>query len=315
MNSPAVLAATPLGKAAAIVRDYVLRMYYVVDEVPRLDRLRLTPLLLGVEYLVYRVDSLAERNATVDLDAVRNDDYEAFHTYKKAFEKVLRALGAWNGDVAFLVDEAERFVRLENGATSRGTVTRGDVLAMVELRPTDVRLLRAMAFALRGRPMEPATRDLLWPVEVLADLANDLRHYEQDVAAGTLNVYAAFVELYGDAAATELRREADRYESMFLERLSALPPERRARIAEVCRPRYAAALEPYPRVVTARPVPAPPARPPGTYLRKGVVACAVLTAGVLAAAAHRRGRPRSSPLPIRSPLHLLPPHPKRGRAS
>lgn len=310
MNSPAVLALTPLGKAAAIVRDYVLRMYYVVDEVPRLQRLRLTPVLLGVEYLVYRVDSLAERNATVDLDAVRNDDYEAFHTYKKAFEKVLRALGAWNEDVAFLVDEAERFIRLENGATSRGAATREDVLAMVELRPTDVRLLRAMAFALRGRPMDPATRELLWPVEVLADMANDLQHYERDVAAGTLNVYAVFVELYGDAAAVELRREVDRYESMFLERLSALPPERRARIAEVCRTRFEAALEPYPPVVAARPAPAPQARPLGTYLRKGVVVCAALTVGALAAAAHRGGWPRSSPLPIRSPLHL-----KRGRTS
>lgn len=310
MNSPAVLALTPLGKAAAIVRDYVLRMYYVVDEVPRLQRLRLTPVLLGVEYLVYRVDSLAERNATVDLDAVRNDDYEAFHTYKKAFEKVLRALGAWNEDVAFLVDEAERFIRLENGATSRGAATREDVLAMVELRPTDVRLLRAMAFALRGRPMDPATRELLWPVEVLADMANDLQHYERDVAAGTLNVYAVFVELYGDAAAVELRREADRYESMFLERLSALPPERRARIAEVCRTRFEAALEPYPPVVAARPAPAPQARPLRTYLRKGVVVCAALTVGALAAAAHRGGWPRSSPLPIRSPLHL-----KRGRTS
>ncbi|CAM5490983.1 hypothetical protein SVIOM342S_02844 [Streptomyces violaceorubidus] len=143
MITPAGLAATPLGKAAGIVRDYVLRMYYVVDEVPRRQRLRLTPVLLGVEYLVYRVDSLAERNAAVDLDAVRGSDYEAFHTYKRAFEKVLRLLRAWNDDVAFLVDEAERFIRLENGTTSRGTVAREDVLAMVELRPTDVRLLVA----------------------------------------------------------------------------------------------------------------------------------------------------------------------------
>ncbi|MFI0777071.1 hypothetical protein [Streptomyces sp. NPDC021212] len=291
MNS-SCLAATPLGKAAGIVRDYVLRMYYVVDEVPRRQRLRLTPVLLGVEYLVYRVDSLAERNAAVDLDAVRNSDYESFHTYKRAFEKVLRALGAWNEDVAFLVDEAERFIRLENGATSRGTVTRDDTLAMVELRPTDVRLLRAMSFALRGRPMDPATRDLLWPVEVLADIANDLRHYERDVASGTLNVYAAFVELFGDAAATELRREVDRYEAMFLERLSALAPERRARIAEVCRQRYAAAVEPYPRVIAPSPAPAPPSRPSGTGLRKGAAVGVALAVGALAAAAHRRGRAR-----------------------
>ncbi|WP_329378393.1 hypothetical protein OG625_09815 [Streptomyces sp. NBC_01351] len=290
MNSLARLASTPLGKAMGITRDYVSHMYYIVDEVPRRQRLRLTPVLLGVEYLVYRVDSLAERNTAVDLDAERNSDYEAFHTYKKAFEKVLRSLGAWNEEVAFLVDEAERFIRLENATTSRGSVTRQDALALVELRPTDVRLLRAMTFALRGRSMGPAARDLLWPVEVLADIANDLGHYEQDVASGTLNVYACFVELFGDAAAAELRREVDRYESMFLDRLSALPPERRARVAEVCRRRYAAAVRPYPRAITTPPDPAPPSLPAGTSLRKKVAIGAALAVGILGAAAYGRGR-------------------------
>ncbi|MER6254158.1 hypothetical protein ABT224_22655 [Streptomyces sp. NPDC001584] len=292
MNGLARLASTPLGKAMGITRDYVLRMYYIVDEVPRRQRLRLTPVLLGVEYLVYRVDSLAERNTSVDLDAERNSDYEAFHTYKKAFEKVLRALGAWNEDVAFLVDEAERFIRLENATTSRGTVTRQDALALVELRPTDVRLLRAMTFALRGRSMARATRDLLWPVEVLADIANDLGHYEQDVASGTLNVYAVFVELYGDAAAAELRREVDRYESMFLDRLAALSPARRARVAQVCRRRYTAAVRPYPRILTQPPVPASPSRSAGTSPRKRAAIGAALAVGALAAAAYGRGQPR-----------------------
>jgi hypothetical protein len=294
MNSLARLAATPLGKAVGITRDYVSQMYYVVDEVPRRQRLRLTPVLLAVEYLVYRVDSLAERNTEVDLDAERNSDYEAFHTYKKAFEKVLRFVGAWNEDVAFLVDEAEQFIRLENATTSRGTVTRQDSLALAELRPTDVRLLRAMTFALRGRSMDPATRDLLWPVEVLADIANDLEHYEQDVALGTLNVYAVFVKLYGDTAATELRREVDRYESMFRDRLSALPPERRAQVAEVCRRRYAAAVRPYPRMITQPPALASPPRPTGTSLRKKVAIGTALAVGLLAAAAYGRGQSRPS---------------------
>ncbi|WP_367045140.1 hypothetical protein [Streptomyces sp. Je 1-332] len=297
MNSLARLAETPLWKAAGITRDYVSRMYYVVDEVPRRQRLRLTPVVLAVEYLVYRVDSLAERNTEVDLDAERNSDYETFHTYKKAFEKVLRFVGAWNDDVAFLVDEAERFIRLENAATSRGTTTRQDAIALVELRPTDVRLLRAMTFALRGRSMDPATRDLLWPVEVLADIANDLGHYEQDVASGTLNVFAVFVKLYGDTAAAELRREVDRYESMFLDRLSALPPERHAQVAEVCRRRYAAAVRPYPRTITQPQDLASPPRPAATSPRKKAAVGTALAVGLLAAAAYGRGRSRPSRTP------------------
>ena len=248
---------TPLGKAAGIVRDYVLHLYYIVDDVPRLHRLWMTPLLLGVEYLVYRVDALAERNVTVDLEVERNRDYDAFHAYKRVFERVLRAIGAWNDDVARRIEEGECFIRMENGATSRGDVGRDDVMALVELRPTDVRLLHAMTSALRHRPADPAVRDLLWPVEVLADIANDLQHYGRDVRTGALNVYAAFVRLHGDAAAVELRREVDRYDATVRESLSRVPADRRAAVARACRRRYAAALAPYPCPITPPPPPPP----------------------------------------------------------
>lgn len=240
---------TPLGKASGIVRDYVLHLYYVVDEVPRRHRLWMTPLLLGVEYLVYRVDALAERNIGVDLDVERTRDFDAFHAYRQTFERVLRLMGAWNDDVATRIEEGEHFIRLENGATARGDVGRDEVMTLVELRPTDVRLLHAMTSALRGRRPDAAVRDLLWPVEVLADIANDLQHYDRDVRTGALNVYAAFVRLHGDAAAAELRREVDRYDATVRECLARVPARRRDVVARACLRRYAAALAPYPDAV------------------------------------------------------------------
>lgn len=290
----ASIASTPLGKAAGIVRDYVLGLYYVVDDVPRTQRLWITPLLLGVEYLVYRVDALAERNVAVDLDVERNHDYDAFHAYKRAFERVLRSVGAWNDEVAGRVEDGECFIRLENGATSRGTVSRDEVIAMVELRPTDVRLLHAMIFALQGRPMDPAVRDLLWPVEVLADIANDLRHYDQDVGSGALNVYAAFVQLFGGSvAASELRREVDRYDAMAEERLARVAPDRREEIAEVCRRRYAAALATYPVPVDRSLIPAAPSERSRLRSASSVIAvCTALTGAVVVAVHARRSSTR-----------------------
>jgi hypothetical protein len=255
--------AAPVVKATGIVRDYARDLYYPVDDVPRIQRLRITPLLLAVEYLVYRVDALAEKNTTVDLDAERGRDYDKLHSYKRLFGRVLRAMGAWNDEVARQVDEAERFIRLENAVTSRGNPTREDIMALVELRPTDVRLLHALTAALGGRESDPLMRELLWPVEVLADIANDLRHYELDMAAGTINVYAAFVDLYGEHAAALLRQEVARYEELFEGSLAALAPARREEIARVCRRRFAAAVAPYPGPVhrPAEPLPPPKKTP------------------------------------------------------
>ena len=48
-------------KAALIFKDYVLDLYYPVHRLSWRDRLRCTPLLLLIEYLVYRVDAVTER--------------------------------------------------------------------------------------------------------------------------------------------------------------------------------------------------------------------------------------------------------------
>ncbi|MER7844810.1 hypothetical protein ABTZ03_12820 [Kitasatospora sp. NPDC096077] len=202
------------------------------------ERLRCAPLLLLVEYLVYRVDSVAEGAKDIDLDATRNEDYDKLHRYKAKFESLLRRTHAYNGAVAREIDNGEEYVRLENKVTSGGPADHADVLRLAELRPTDVRMLHAMTFALRGRPVDEALMRLLWPVEVLADLGNDLLHYRQDVVAGQFNTYHCFVELYGAAAPDRLRVELDRYEQQFLDELARFPRSRQAGLRAVCARRY-----------------------------------------------------------------------------
>lgn len=251
---------SPSAKAAGIVRDYALGLYYPIGAVPLGKRLRITPVLLAVEYLVYRVDGLAERNTAVDLDTERTSDYYRFHTYRRWFERTLRALGAWNDEVAQQVSEGERFIRLENAVTSRGIPDRDDVIALVELRPTDVRLLNAVTAAMRGVRPGQESRDLLWPVEVLADIANDVTHYPTDVATGRFNVYSAFLQIYGDQAESALREEVKRYEAMFEERLAAVPAGRRDEIRRICRHRYSAAVGSFPGQLPDRPEKLPAAK-------------------------------------------------------
>lgn len=237
-------------KTVRIFQDYAVRLYFPANGTPVSERLRCAPLLLLVEYLVYRVDSVAERAKDVDLDAARNEDYDKLHRYKARFESLLRRTRAYNEAVAREIDNGEAYVRLENKVTSAGTADHADVLRLAELRPTDVRMLHAMTFALRGRPVDDALMRLLWPVEVLADLGNDLLHYRQDAAAGRFNTYDCFVQLYGAAAPDRFRAELDRYERQFLDELAHFPRARQDRLRAVCARRYrpliAAVPEPLP---------------------------------------------------------------------
>jgi hypothetical protein len=199
-------------KAARILKDYVVDLYYPVDGLAWRNRMSSIPRLALIEYLVYRVDSVAERSKDIDLDVTRDGDYVTLHKYKAKFEALLRRLNAYNSVVAHEMDMGEQYVRLENKVTSQGTATHADVLRLAELRPSDVRLLHGMIFAMLGRPADQVVLDLLWPVEVLADIGNDLEHYKADVAAGQFNTYRAFVRLYGTSAPDRIRLEIARYE-------------------------------------------------------------------------------------------------------
>ncbi|GAA2663129.1 hypothetical protein [Streptomyces lunalinharesii] len=244
------------GKAARIVKDYAGDLYFPANRLSVPQRLWCAPPILLVEYLVYRVDSVAEGARDVDLDAARNDDYAKLHAYKARFERLLRRLHAHNAVVAREIENGERYVRLENKVTSGRTLDHADVLRLAELRPSDVRLLHGMTFALLGRPCDTALLKLLWPVEVLADIGNDLSQYHQDVASGQFNTYAAFVQLYGAAAPDRIRTEIARYERMFLDELARFPRARQAELRALATRRYRPLTAVVPDALPAAPAPA-----------------------------------------------------------
>lgn len=240
-------------KAGDIFRDYVLGLYYPLHELAWRDRWRCTPLLFLVELLVYQVDAVVESASDVDLDRVRNEDYVTLHRYKARFEALLRRARAYNSAVAYQLDMGEQYVRLENRVTSGRHAAHEDVLRLAELRPSDVRLMHAMIFSRLDRPVDESLLDLLWPIEVLADIGNDLAHYREDVSTGQFNTYSAFVTLYGREAPVRMRAEIDRYERMFKTRLASIRPDRRGRLEELCVRWYRSRIEHLPEIITNSP--------------------------------------------------------------
>ncbi len=243
-------------KAWGIVKEYVLDLYFPAQRLTWCQRLRCAPVLFLVEYLVYRADEVAENARHVDLCTVGRDDADArnryrykatLDSYKATIELLLRCTGAHSEAVARQLELGERYIYLENRATSTGVASHAEVLRLAELRPSDVRLLHCMTFALLGRPVDNNLLDVLWPVEVLADIGNDLAHYHDDVAHGRFNTYDAFVRLYGGDAPIRLRAEIARYEHLLHTRLAKLPARRQNELVALCTRRYRAQTEVIPQ--------------------------------------------------------------------
>jgi hypothetical protein len=229
-----------LRKSSRIIKDYVFDLYYPIHRLSWRDRLRCSPLLIFIEYMVYQVDSIAENSRNVDLDKKKNDDYEALTAYKAKFIRLLQWLNSYNSFVEREIEMGEQYLRLENKVTANQQIEHSDVMRIAELRPSDVRLLHCLLFSLLRKPCDEELLSLLWPVEVIADIGNDFSHYADDVAHGRYNTYAMFVKLYREKAPDRIRSAIETYENLFLERLARFPPDRRAELMSLCARRYRA---------------------------------------------------------------------------
>jgi hypothetical protein len=250
----AAAAVTPSVKAYRIFREYVLRCYFPAHRLSWQQRWRLVPRLLFVEYLVYRVDSMAENTNAVPLEQDGNDDYDRLLRYKQLFLRLLTRMGAVDDAVRAQLDLGEAYVRLENRVTAGvEPPSEGDLLRLAELRPSDVRLLHAMTTALLRRPADQALMNVLWPAEVLADLGNDVVQFDADVRSGAFNVYAELSRRYDARADERMTEIVAGYLAEHRARLREIPPHRRDEIQRLCAALYEAKLHRYLAAADPRP--------------------------------------------------------------
>jgi hypothetical protein len=236
-----------------IVRDFGFRLYFRAQRLSWRQRLRCVPMLFLAETFVYRADAVVERAKDVDLGLGRSGDddtvrrYRAtFAAYKMRFEELLRRKHAYNEAVARQLDFGEEYLYLENKVTSNGAASHAELVRLAELRPFDLRMLHGIVFALLDRPVDNDLLDLLWPVEVLSDIGDDLKTYYSDVDAGHFNIYDSFLRFYGAAGRDQLQAEIDRYEQIFRVELAKFPADRQAELATICTRRYRPLVEVFP---------------------------------------------------------------------
>jgi hypothetical protein len=223
----------PIVKATKIFDRYVASTYFPSLNVPLASKAFLTPPLLFIEYLVYRADEVAERQSDINLASVKGSDYEKLYKYKKILEKFLRIIGAWNEKVSTQVENGEKYLRCENLATSGELTSREDAIKLIELRPSDVRLLREITSTKLRKKTSVDLENALWSAEVLADIGNDLEQYSQDLEDGKFNIISTFITLYGTSAHEEIQALIDHYRSRIESSLRRLDNTERMRVREI----------------------------------------------------------------------------------
>jgi len=168
-------------------------------------------------------------------------------------EKALSRMCAANPQAGQQLHSVHALAQVEFSVRS-GTAGGEQLGRFLALTPSEVRLMRDRGRSRGDRICDP-TREALWPAEILAYVADDVSRFGSATDVNHSNIYAAFIDVYGDSAPDRLHAEAAAYHRLFRKRLDDLAPEDRARVEHLCSRLFAAALGAYPEATPARRLP------------------------------------------------------------
>lgn len=214
-------------KAARIIK-YVYRFYFPLHGLDLEDIFTYYPTLTSVESIIYQADIIMENGQNTKISYTPNDDDRSgLKILKASLVNLLKELNCYDSTIEKELTRGEDFIKLENKIMLGEVIKHSDVMRVAELRSSDVRLLHLVLFRLLEKAYDEKLLSLVWPVEVIADIEDDLSGYADDVAQGNYNTYRMFVALYQENAPKYIKAKLDYYESLFKERLSTFPEDKR----------------------------------------------------------------------------------------
>jgi hypothetical protein len=209
-------------RSSRVLREFVL-YYFSLYNLSYKEFFRFYPILGFVEALVYETDEEVEEIQSTCYPTIKKSPWQS---KQEIILSILEEVNIKNKKIDFYLQELGEYFELETHLLQASSFEHSDLSKAAELRSSDYRILHstlAQMLDLNYREEELSEKlTLMWPLEVLNDLEDDLMSYSDDVAAKHFNTYRMFVKLYGEKAPYYLKRELDYYESLFHKQIAVL---------------------------------------------------------------------------------------------
>ncbi|MBD2446921.1 hypothetical protein H6G76_07035 [Nostoc sp. FACHB-152] len=214
-------------RSSRVLREFIL-YYFPIYNLSMNDFFRFYPILGFIEALVYQTDDEVERIQHDGCESLQNSPWQAKQ------EMILAVLEEYNlkhCKVEFYMQKLGEYFELETHLLASSHVTHGMIKQAAELRSSDYRILHCTLLKMLGLNYQQDELNeelrLMWPLEVLNDIEDDLMSYAEDVSAKQYNTYRMFVKVYGEKAPYYLKKELDFYESLYHKQISRFSGMRR----------------------------------------------------------------------------------------
>jgi hypothetical protein len=201
------------------MRDITL-CYFPIYNLTTVDFFQYYPILGFIEALVYQADLEVEAEQHQHIPLQKTTCWQA---KKHIILSLIKELKLEHWSINYYVDKLGEFYNLETKLMTTQNFTHTDISQINELRSSDYRLLHSILIQSLGKSYDSAIFDVMWPIEVVTEIYDDIDSYKSDIVAGNFNTYDLFLKLYGEEAPRLLNAELDRYENMFIDCVNQLP--------------------------------------------------------------------------------------------
>ncbi|MBD2445753.1 hypothetical protein H6G76_01030 [Nostoc sp. FACHB-152] len=206
-------------KSARIMRDITL-CYFPIYNLNTVDFFQYYAILGFIEALIYQADFEVETEQHQQIPLQKSSCWSA---KQSIILQLVKELNLEHWSIKYYVNKLAELCDLETKLVTTKIFTHADISQINELRSSDYRLLHSLLIQSLGKDYDKAIFDVMWPIEIVTEIYDDIYSYNSDVVAGDFNTYDLFVKLYGQEAPKFLEAEMDRYEKMFYDIVAQLP--------------------------------------------------------------------------------------------
>lgn len=206
-------------RSSRVLREFML-YYFPIYNLSMNDFFRFYPILGFIEALVYQTDDEVEK---IQGEGYATLQHSPWQSKQEIILAVLEEYDIKHSKVEFYMEKLGDYFELETQILASSHVTHEMIKKAAELRSSDYRVLHCTLLKMLGLNYQEEELNeelkLMWPLEVVNDIEDDLMFYSDDVAAKHYNTYRMFVKVYGEKAPYYIKKELDFYESLFYKQL------------------------------------------------------------------------------------------------
>ena len=202
-------------RSSRVLREFVL-YYFPLYNLSWSDFFRFYPILGFMEALVYETDEEVEQIQATNCLLKQHSPWK---TKQEMILAVLEKSNFKHHQVETYLDNLGEYFELETHLLISPEITHQEIMKAAQLRSSDYRFLHCTLLKMLGQNFHDEELNeelrLMWSLEVLNDIEDDIESYEKDVATKHYNTYRMFVKIYGQQAPYYLKKELDYYEHLF----------------------------------------------------------------------------------------------------